>query len=249
MRRSSSEPASPGWGRQSAWPKPESTTSSCWSAPTASAEPGATQRIRVPAATSRHCCTRTRSSRTRRGHARTRPRRRSTGTSRTWRPGSTSAAASGSATKSADLTFDEDAGVWTATTKNRKKLSRPHRRAGLRPAVGRQLPRHPGPGQLPRAQDPQRTLGSRLRLHRQAGRGHRHRCQRHPDHPRTGQAGRVRQGISAHPVLGAATPGRRHPAGRAGVVHQSPCHPTACAASAVSGATKPAPRRWSGTHR
>lgn len=116
-----------------------------------------------------------------------------------------------------------------------QEVPRPHRGAGVESPVRRQLPRHPWAGQLPRAQDPQRALGPRLRLRGQAGRGHRDRRQRHPDHPRTGQAGRVRQGVSAHTVLGAAAAGRRHPTGCAGVVRESPCRTGTCPPGAVLG--------------
>ena len=59
-----------------------------------------------------------------------------------------------------------------------------------------------GIGQLSRAQDPQRPLGPRLRLRRQAGGRHRHRCQRHPDHSRTGQAAPGSSRCSSAPRAG-----------------------------------------------
>ena len=233
-RRSSSEPASPASAPQSAWPKPASTTSSSSNAADRvggtwrdTTYPGAScdipsllysfsfvknptwSRTYSPAA---EICRHIEDMATRfdiRRHIRF-------------------------GHEVTGLTFDEDAGVWTATTRT-ANASRPHRGPGLRPAVRRQLPGHPRHRQLPGSQDPQRPLGPRLRLHRQARRRHRHRRQRDPDHPRTGQAGRLRQGLPAHAGLGAAPRRHRHSAGRPGAVRQSPCHPTACPAGAVLG--------------
>ena len=84
-------------------------------------------------------------------------------------------------------------------------------------------------------QDPQRALGSRLRLHRKTGRGHRYRRQRRADHPRTGQAGRLRQGLPAHARLGAAPAGRLDACRGAGALRESACHPRACPPGAVLG--------------
>ena len=134
-----------------------------------------------------------------------------------------------------ELAFDEAAGVWTATTKNRKRFRARTVVLASGPLSDVEFPGHARPGQLSRAQDPQRPLGSRLRLHRQAGRRHRHRRQRGPDHSRTGEAGRLRQGVPAHAGLGAAAPGRRHATGVAGRVRQSACHPTACPPAPVLG--------------
>ena len=70
--------------------------------------------------------------RTRPGRAPTPPPTRSAATSRTWSTSSTCARASSSASRSTGCEFDEDEGVWTVTTTGRKRVPRPHRRAGLR---------------------------------------------------------------------------------------------------------------------
>ena len=62
---------------------------------------------------------------------------------------------------------------------------------GDRSAVGRDDARLPGPGHLRRRGLPHRALAARARrLHRQAGRGHRHRILRHPVDPDHRRAGR-----------------------------------------------------------
>ena len=99
-----------------------STTSSCWNAATASAEPGVTPAIPAPAVTSRRCCTRTRSSRTRRW-------------SRTYSPADEIRQHLEDMATRFDirrriqfgqevtgLSFDDSAGVWTATTATGKRF-------------------------------------------------------------------------------------------------------------------------------
>ena len=133
------------------------------------------------------------------------------------------------------LSFDEDEGVWTVSTTGRKEVPRPHRRVGLGPAARSRVAGRPRDRHLRGQEDPQCQLGPRLRLHRKAGGGHRHRRQRRADRARVGQAGRVRQGLSAHARLGDPAIGRRHPGTRAGVVREGACRTTTCQAGPVLG--------------
>ena len=109
---------------------------------------------------------------------------RSASTSRTWSTSSTCAAASSSASRSTGC----------RSTKPRASGRRRRRpqdcpspapwcwRRGRCPTTS--CPTS-GASTPTRARHPQRTLGPRLRLHRQAGRGHRNRSQRRADRPRT----------------------------------------------------------------
>ena len=133
------------------------------------------------------------------------------------------------------LDFDEDEGVWTLTTMQRKRF-----RARTVVLASGPLPDHKWPDirgldTYRGPQDPQRALGPRLRLHRKTGRGHRYRRQRRADHPGTGQASRLRQGLPAHPRLGAAPAGRPDACRGAGTLRESACHPGACPPGAVLG--------------
>ena len=134
-----------------------------------------------------------------------------------------------------DLTFDEARGVWTVQTKEPQRVPRPHRGVGIRAAVGRQLSRHPGSGQLP---------------------GHKiHSARWDHDYDFTGKrVAVIGTGASAIQIIPELvkqaefvkvfqrTPGWvlprldvRHAAGGASAVRQSSCRSTACAASAVLG--------------
>ena len=95
---------------------------------------------------------------------------------------------SGSAPRSPAWSSIEEAGAGRSRTTHGATYLRPHRR-GWPPAPlsDASLPDIRGIDDLPRAQDPQRPLGPRLRPRRQAGRGDRHRRQRGPDRPRAGQ--------------------------------------------------------------
>ena len=66
------------------------------------------------------------------------------------------------------------------------------------------LPDIEGTRRIPRRCFPFRAVGPRRRPHRQAGRGHRHRRQRHPDRARDRRRGRRTAALPAHPALGGA---------------------------------------------
>ena len=148
-----------------------------------------------------------------------------------------------------DLTFDEDAGIWTATTKNRKTFR------------ARTVVLASGP--LSDVSFPDiRGLDSY--------RGHKiHSARWDHDYDFTGKrVAVIGTGASAiqiipelvkragfvkvfqrTPVLGAAAPGRRHSRRRCSPCSPKSLPPNSLRAKRCTGATKPAPRRWSGTHR
>ena len=138
-----------------------------------------------------------------------------------------------------DLTFDESAGAWTATTAGGKRFrartvvlaSGPLSDVSF-PAI-RGLDSYRGHKiHSARWDHGYDFTGKRVAV---IGTGR----QRGADRPRTGEAGRLRQGIPAHPGLGAAPFGplfrASHATGRPDSVRQSPCRPTTCAADVVLG--------------
>jgi len=127
----------------------------------------------APAVTSRRCCIRSRSSRTRPGRGPIRRPTKSATTSRTWPIGSTSVAAFSSVRKSTGLSFDEGAGVWTATTGSRKRFRARTVILASGPLPDSSFPDIRGNRFLRRPQDSQCPVGQGLRLLRKAGRRHR----------------------------------------------------------------------------
>ena len=115
---SSSARASPASAPRSGWPRTAATTTSWSTAAARSAAPGATTPTRARPATSRRTCTRTRSSSTPTGRARSRRSRRSRTISGA-RPRSTASPTSAcSAPRSRSRRWDEDAEQWLVDTTN-----------------------------------------------------------------------------------------------------------------------------------
>ena len=215
---------------------------------TASAAPGATTPTRVRPATSPRCCTPTRSRRTRTGRTPTPGSARSCELHRAHGRPVRPAPLHPVRRQRHGLTSTRPAGTWTARTTGGRTIQGAHRRAGLRAAGQRRLPGHPRHRHLHGPQDPQRALGPRLRLHRQAGGGHRHRRQRRADHPRAGQAGRSVKVFQRTPGWVLPRLDSRRPRGQ-GAVRESARRPDSRPAGLFWGHEVDRDRRWCGTRR
>ena len=73
------------------------------------------------------------------------------------------------------------------------------------------IPEFEGSTNSPGRRVPFRAVGPRRRPHRQAGRGHRHRRQRHPDRARDRRGRRRTAALPTHPAVGDAAAQQRHP--------------------------------------
>ncbi len=252
---SSSAPDSPASAPPSSSRRPASTTSSSSSAPTASAAPGATTLSRCgvrhpvaavlvlvrqePVVVAR-LLLRRRDLRPHRGHGR-RVRAAS--------------AASGSTPRSPGWRSTRRAGVWTVTTKGRKKFQARTVVLASGPLADHKLPDIRGIDTYEGHKIHSARVGPRLRLHRQAGRRHRHRRQRRADRARTGQDRPSSSRSSSAPRAGCCPASTSPmPGGGAVAVRQSACHPRAGPPGAVlgsrgqrdrAGVEHPADRRWS----